>query len=676
MVRGFAAALGLLMALCAMAPAHAQPLPIDAFFSRQAVGGAALSPDGTHLAMTVRNKDTVGVVVQDLAGGASSPALSLNGEPYSVDWVQWKTDQRLLVGVTYLKLDRIDNKPDGKIYGEHYRKLLIAVNRDGKNAVILFNDEKHLANHTRGVFTLLDVLKKDPDHVLVITQDGQGFPGVWKADINTGSAEIIEKGELETRGWQVDSQSNIVLRTQAGYGDERIQARAPGEKTWTTIATIRYHDARELADFEIFGPTDQPNQIYVGVKGKSDQPADTRALRVYDLKTKSVGDPVWPAAKYDLKAIVYRANSYDLEGVCFVVDVLACQFKDKTVDANFQGIEKFFGGDRNVERLSSSDDGRLWLLDVSGPDEPGSLYLYDWRARHLDFLVSRFPNLPAEKLGTMQRFAFTDRDGVTIPGYVTLPPGAPKGPLPMVVMPHGGPEVRDDFGYDALVQAIATRGYLVFQPNFRGSGGYGARYAEAGYGEWGGRMQDDVTDGVKALIQQGRADPNRICIFGASYGGYAALMGGASTPELYKCVVSMAGLSDLNDLIDWNLHAYGSDSERYRYSLKSMGDPFHEHDKLRRDSPVSYASKYQPPVLLLSGDGDVISPLKQSQMMESALKKAGKDVRLVVYKTEGHPYWSDDHMKDAMTQVTAFIQDHIGPGVQPAAPAVASHAGS
>ena len=132
----------------------------------------------------------------------------------------------------------------------------------------------------------------------------------------------------------------------------------------------------------------------------------------------------------------------------------------------------------------------------------------------------------------------------------------------------------------------------------------------------------------------------------------------------------------LNDLIDWNLHAYGSDSERYRYSLKSMGDPFHEHDKLRRDSPVSYASKYQPPVLLLSGDGDVISPLKQSQMMESALKKAGKDVRLVVYKTEGHPYWSDDHMKDAMTQVTAFIQDHIGPGVQPAAPAVASHAGS
>lgn len=652
------------------------PLPIEAFFSRQTIELAALSPGGDHLAMVARDHDKVGLVIQDLPGGAQKSALAFDGEAYEFRWVRWKTNDRLIVHLKYLKLERQGGKSDGRIEAFQQREVLIAVDRDGKNPTILFNDDKHTVRKTLGLFGLLDLLPKDPDHVLATTMNDAGVRSVWKVDIHSGSAELIEKGDLYTRSWGVDSDDNIVLRYQEaryqgysyGGGGTLIQSRAPGETTWTNIATLRPERDKELADIHFYGGTGHAGQLYAAVKGKSDQPTDTRTLRIYDLKTKTLSDPVWPAAKYDLKTPLFGPNGFDFQGVCFVVDVLTCQFKDKTDDANFQAIEKFFNGDRNIERLTVSDDGRWWLLDVSGPDEPGSLYLYDRQARHLQLLTTRYPNLPSDRLGVMQRYTFKARDGTEIPGYLTLPPNAPKGPLPLVVMPHGGPEVRDEFDYDAMLQVLATRGYLVFQPDFRGSGGFGARYAEAGYGQWGRRMQDDVTDGVKALIQEGRADPSRVCIFGASYGGYAALMGGAATPELYKCVVSMAGISNLDGFQTWERNRDGPSSLELAYMLKAMGDGYKDHDRVRAVSPLTYAATYRLPVLLLHGDDDDIVPVDQSQEMEQALKMAGKDVKLLVYKTEDHPYWSDAHMTDAMTQIVTFVDAHIGPGAAKLAP--------
>ncbi len=265
--------------------------------------------------------------------------------------------------------------------------------------------------------------------------------------------------------------------------------------------------------------------------------------------------------------------------------------------------------------------------------------------------------------GSMRRYVFTASDGAKIPGYLTSPPNAPKGPLPLVVMPHGGPMVRDTFDYDLWAQFIASRGYLVFQPNFRGSGGYGRAWLEAGFGQWGHLMQDDLADGVRALVASGDADPKNICIFGASYGGYAALMQGARHPELYRCIVSWAGIGDLGKLMQWERDTDGAKSEVYTYDLRQIGDPAKDRDRLARDSPITYASNYQPPVLLIHGSADTIVPAEQSREMEKALKRAGRDVRLIVVDREDHRDWDDDNMEKALDQVADFLRAHIAPAI-------------
>ena len=230
-------------------------------------------------------------------------------------------------------------------------------------------------------------------------------------------------------------------------------------------------------------------------------------------------------------------------------------------------------------------------------------------------------------------------------------------------MPHGGPEARDEFDYDRWVQALATRGFLVFQPNFRGSEGYGVAFAESGYGKWGGRMEDDITDGVKQLIASGQVDPKRICIFGASYGGYAALIGGAQRPDLYQCVVSWAGISDLGAFMRFKRGGLfvGERSPSYDYWVKAIGDPDADKARLAQASAVTYAASYVPPVLLIHGNSDTNVPADQSREMDGALRAARKDVKLTLIKGEDHTDWDLDNEQKAIGQVIDFISAHIAP---------------
>jgi dipeptidyl aminopeptidase/acylaminoacyl peptidase len=298
---------------------------------------------------------------------------------------------------------------------------------------------------------------------------------------------------------------------------------------------------------------------------------------------------------------------------------------------------------------------------VRSPTDPGAYYVFDRQAGTMTLVAERHPDLSADRLAPMETFKYRARDGMLIPAYVTRPPGAVAGkPLPLIVMPHGGPEARDSLDFDIWAEFFATRGYLVLQPNFRGSAGYGRKYAEAGYGQWGGKMDDDITDGVLQLIKSGRVDKNRICIFGASFGGYAALYGGAKTPELYKCIASFAGVSDLNALVNWE-HATKGHEGRYHYAARSIGDPTKDSARLAAASPITYAASYKPPVLLIHGADDASVPVIQSKMMQAALQKAGKDVRLVIYPHEGHTDWTPTDEQAALTEIAAFIESHIDP---------------
>ena len=615
-------------AACCSAP-HAAPLPLKAFFEPPASRGAQLSPSGRYLALIETGDRGDLVSILDLQTRDRSVALRPKGGR-AVDWVRWKDDDRLVTGLA--SANASTSEEDG---ADGPDELLTALDRDGGKPISLSPAQARAAQASARPgkrVRMADALRTDPGHVLVVAPDSKGASGLWKVDVHSGSAEFVGPGEDDP--------------------DSRLPRGA---------MVVRYDvKAQSETEFEILGPAEGGKKAFVALQPRSKAEGDTASLRIYDFQRKSFSDPVWPALKYDVSDVVYREADRSLAGVCYTADAFECDFKDPALKADYARARAAFKGERSLTPLSMSDDGRYWLFGVSGPDEAGAYYVFDRKSHRMTLAADRHPALPSSKLGPMEKIVYRGRDGTEIPGYLTRPPNAPKGPLPLIVMPHGGPEARDSYAFDIWTQYFATRGYLVFQPNFRGSSGYGRSWAEAGYGQWGARMQDDITDGVRHLIDSGTADAQRVCIFGASFGGYAALYGGAQTPELYKCVASFAGVADLKALVEWEKSTPGH-GPRFRYASRAIGDPRKDAARLAAVSPVRFAARYKLPVLLIHGSQDASVPVAQSQAMERALRKAGKDVRLVVYEGEGHSDWSADHEQAALAEIAGFIGKHIAP---------------
>ena len=612
-------------AVAAAAPAATlpSPVPIADLVQPPALRGAQLSPSGAYLALieTAAGRDSA--VVLELSTGARRTVFE-SRERASLAWLRWKGEDRLLAGSVP------QSGPEGLPPG---REAVFSIGRDGGEVIALSGDEA-MAGDGDPV-RLSDPMASDPRHVMIVAPGRKGAPSLWRVDVHSGAAQFVRDGEGDDDG-------------------------LPGGAMVVRYSRDLPPDAAQDQGMVALGPAEGKDRVYALVVPQAPDEGDTTTVRVFDFRTGVMSGPVWPTLRYDVQDIVYRAGGQALAGVCYVAETYACDFKDATLQADYDHARAQLGGAVSVTPLSQSDDGQAWLLGVTGPREPGAYFLFDRRSRALKRVADRFPAVEAEQLGEMKPFVYTARDGTRIPGYVTLPPNPAAGPLPMVVMPHGGPEVRDALGYDRWAQAVATRGYLVFQPNFRGSSGYGRAWTEAGYGQWGGRMQDDLTDGVEALVKAGMADPKRICIAGASYGGYAALYGGATQPELYRCVVSVAGVSDLKALVEHEKRTNGADSGEYHYARAVIGDPEADRRKLERTSPISYAQGFRPPVLMLHGEHDRSVPLAQSQQMAAALKAAGRDVRLMVMPGEGHADWSPEHETEALTAVTDFVKANIG----------------
>ena len=606
--------------------AHPAPLPISAFYAPPASRGAQLSPSGRYLALIERadQHDIVGVI--DLQGHETSVALA-SREGRRIDWVRWKDDERLVAGLGAIR--RHGEAPDDDGPGARPGEMLTALDRDGGRAVTLSagsSSDAKLAERLR----MADPLASDPSHVLVAQPNPKGGSSLWKVDVRSGAAEFVGEGKDEP--------------------DDQI----PGGSF-----VVRY-DHKAEAEFDVLGPVAGAHKAYVSLQPRSPADGDTPSLRIYDFDQKSFSDPVWPGLKYEVSDVVYHDGDRALAGVCYTADAYVCDFKDAALNADYRLAQAAFDGPRNLTPLSMSDDGRYWLFGVQGPTEPGAYYLFDRKAKTMKLAADRHPELPAARLAPAEALTYKARDGMEIHAYLTRPPHAPAGPLPLIVMPHGGPEARDSLGFDVWAEILATRGYMVLQPNFRGSSGYGRRFIADGYGEWGGKMQNDITDGVMQLIKSGQADPGRICIFGASFGGYAALYGASQSPDLYKCAASFAGVSDLKALVEWE-HATRGHEERYLYASRSIGDPARAGAKLKATSPITYAAGFKVPVLLIHGTEDRSVPIEQSQHMDKALRAAGKDVRLVTYAGEGHADWSPRDEQSALTEVAGFIEGHIAP---------------
>ena len=337
------------------------------------------------------------------------------------------------------------------------------------------------------------------------------------------------------------------------------------------------------------------------------------------------------------------------------------KFLDPAAEGAWRSVSVAFRNKR-VQFVSWSEDMRQMVVLTEGAGDPGTYQLVDLDRRTAEIVGSRYPLTP-EQVGEVRPISYEAADGMRIPGYLTLPPGVtdPKD-LPLVVLPHGGPASRDTLGFDWWAQGLASRGYAVLQPNFRGSDGLGQAHLEAGYGQWGRKMQTDLSDGVRWLASQGIVDPKWVCIVGASYGGYAAMAGPTIDPGVYRCAVAVAGVSDLRAMVQWSSSQAGArDAPAVRYWNRFMGaDRLGDRD-LDAISPAKLADRADAPILLLHGRDDTVVPFVQSRMFADALKAAGKPYELIELNGEDHWLSRAETRQRMLNETVRFLETHNPP---------------
>jgi dipeptidyl aminopeptidase/acylaminoacyl peptidase len=370
-------------------------------------------------------------------------------------------------------------------------------------------------------------------------------------------------------------------------------------------------------------------------------------LRAEELELETVYTDPW-------SDVIFGISLGGLEPIDQLISA-DLQHAQATLEATFPGII--------ISIESFTRDRRKIVARIETPSTPPEYFLLNLDGLRADRLGEAYPGLKDIPMGRLQATTFKARDGAAIPVYVILPPGNQDiKNAPTVIFPHGGPESRDEPRFDYWAQFMATRGYVVIQPQFRGSTGFGQAHADAGRRQWGKRMQDDVSDAVSWAVEKGISDPKRVCIVGASYGGYAALAGATLTPDLYRCVVSVAGVSDLPKMIvQEKSDAGASKSSSVNYWVGHIGAD--DRDAMERASPRRLADQVRAPILLIHGRDDTVVRYEQSTMMANALKAAGKPYKLVELRGEDHWLSRTETRQKMLTELEAFLKEHLGPGV-------------
>jgi dipeptidyl aminopeptidase/acylaminoacyl peptidase len=640
-------------------------LTLEDLYSEYNAVDTDISPSGKMLAAVVRRKDDDALVSVDLATGEKKLITRINKDSFGdqldvrMGFVYWKTDDRLLL--------QLRSRPNKGLKFDHmsqgnWSKLgdrLYAVDRDGKNIKPMFGTQYDDA--LVGAFDTSDIasmLWNDPKHILVKVGGWDGR-SLFKVDIDTGEGKIIEKQREGVIDWWLDVNGAPVVRIEYSVGTLRYYRKLP-DGSWKKYHSERRHEGDELVDYEGIGPSNDPGKFYVRARppGK-----DRVGLYLYDLQKEDFGAPLVENPNYDIVSAKISADGTRIDYNCYDAHVRICDFADPQTNAYMKALRKFFDEQANVYVTGASDDGKVILLSVDSPSDAPAFYYYLVEQKKIELVGVRQGALKGKSLPHAAVITYKTRDGQSQSGYLTYPPGGEnaKG-LPLVLMPHGGPQARDRLEFDPWVQYLAARGYAVFQPNFRGSGGFGEAFEFAGHREWGRKMQDDLDDGVKALVDQGTVDAARVCIVGASYGGYAALAGATLTPNAYKCAVSLAGVGDLEEFVRWKKKKYGADSDVFVHFVKAIGDPDKDQAAIRAVSPAYHIDAIKIPILLIHGDKDEIVPYSQSESLQKLLNKSGHKTELLKVKDGGHGGFEDDDTKVVLSTIGSFLWDNLGKG--------------
>ncbi len=646
----------------AVLPSHAQdaPPPVETFFSNPLLERAELSPSGRYLAAlsgAPGRRDML--VVVDLSD--NKPRLVAGYTDADVFQFQWVNDKRLLFNLTDKQVG-----PGGR----HLASGLYAVDRDGAKlrqlahrrsmqVVVVapsLGDRRMLPWHT---FMLGQRGAQDSDKVYVTSIElASRFDvrtvNLLHLDTVTGRAQTVQRpGPVDA--WLLDNAGEPRLAVNSEDGKTTFHYREPSGGAWRTIARYATYDGD--APFSPVGFGSDGTLFVRASLGK-----DTTALHRFDMASgKVVPEPVVVTPGYDFNgALVGRPGK--LLGVRYETDAVGHVWFDQDMQAVQQKVDQLMPGTINMITVPARPE-TPWVLVASYSDlRPLAYNLYNLETGKLNPVGKSREGIDPRRMARQDAVRYKARDGREIPALLTIPAGGKKN-LPLVVLVHGGPYVRGNrWGWDPETQFLASRDYAVVEPDFRGSRGYGQAHFQAGWKQWGLAMQDDIADAARWAIAQGIADPKRICIAGASYGGYAALMGLVKDPELYKCGINWVGVTDINLLYDghWSFESDLQEDFKVHGMPVLIGDQVKDAAQFKATSPIEQAARITQPLLMAYGAVDRRVPLYHGTKLRDAVKKHNQQVEWVVYPEEGHGWSQPATRFDFWTRVEKFLATHIG----------------
>jgi dipeptidyl aminopeptidase/acylaminoacyl peptidase len=639
--------------LAAVLPAAAAPLKVEDFFRRPQYGGAVLSPSGRYLAVTLPLGEHRGLAVIDLA---SKNAVKMEA-PGDADLlsIAWQTDDRLIGFIG--DLQQVAGEPP-------VQQGVVAVNRDGTDprgfAALHAIGGVDGKGFQRGWSVNLERVIPGGSEVIVSARERSVYSvDLYRFDTSTGARQLLTAdppGQAQRWVLDVDGVPRAVVTHDLDRDTEAWYVRKAAGQPWAKVEEGRL--GRLTSTPMAFDPDGRI--LYVAARRDR---ADRNAIYEYDVDKGTFGKAV----------IAHPERDVDTSNARFVVDLQARKLLGLRYTSNRpsavwfdeqwarvqSAVDKALPDTANV--IQRSREGARWIVTAESDRNPGETYLLDGATMRMEKLFAYEPWIDAARMVPTQWVKYPARDGLTIPAMLTLPAQRGERRVPLVVDIHGGPNVpATEWGYNATVQFLASRGYAVLQPQFRGTEGFGWKLESSGFRKWGAEMQDDIEDGIRWAVAQGYVDPGKVCLFGGSYGGYAAMWGAIKQASSIRCAISLAGVTSIEYLFDDATTDLSRMADKSTWMQERIGDPKTERERMRRVSPADNADTVGVPILLAYGASDRRVPLVHGTTFRSGLDKYHKPYEWVVYDDEGHGLRRDDNRFDFFHRVESFLEKHLG----------------
>ena len=630
----------------------AAPPPLEAYGATPAIEYIELSPSGDLIARITVVGETRAIAVTRMTTGEHLFAADVGD--VKVRDLRWIGENRVLVvtsqtrGIAMLGVPRSELF-FGQVLDLEKKKLVQVLDRTPDVLAVLYGSasirttQDGEALFVRGVNVTTDQID------------------LHRIDLRTGRGRSVAAMDRETDDYVLDGDGEVIAMARYVERTGRWSLRLPNKgrgfhEAWATDAPV------DTPSF--YGMGRRPRTIVIGADRPDLAQQETDSETSDVLFEVNVDTGEWTRLPFEHHAdlLVHHPQTRLLIGGARTEeDGVRYEFLEPQASRRWRSIERAFKD--KAPRLMSWNDDLSLIVVFTDTGEAGQYQLVDFDRGVADSLAESYPTIAPEQVGAVRPIHYAAQDGLDIPGYLTLPPGVsePSG-LPLVVLAHGGPASQDVAGFDWWAQALASRGYAVLQANFRGSTGYGRDFLEAGYGEWGRKMQTDLSDGVRWLAGEGIIDPARVCIVGASYGGYAAMAGLTLDGDVYRCGVSVAGVSDLRRMVNWEARQENrNDSQTVRYWNRFMGAARLNDRALDALSPAHLAASADSPLLLIHGKDDTVVPIEQSRVMAEALRRADKPVELIELQGEDHWLSRSVTRRQMLVETVRFLEANNPP---------------